>query len=100
MCFPPCVLPLPLASCFFLFGWSVGLIHGLPSDSPIRPEVSRGDPRRWAATAFRIVGFRPFADITEESIASPAARDYAKDSNAKDSNAGDGTGPHLNEMTL
>jgi len=93
-------LRAPVTVGFLLFALSLGVIHGLPSDSTIRPEVSRGDPRRWAATAFRIVGFRPFADITEESIASPAARDYAKDSNAKDSNAGDGTGPHLNEMTL
>jgi uncharacterized protein YjbI with pentapeptide repeats len=88
-------LRIPVAAGFLLFALSLGVIHGLPSDPTIRPDVSRGDPRRWAATAFRVVGFRPFADITEESIASPAARD-----DAKDSNAGEGTGPRLNEMTL
>ena len=89
-------LRAPVAAGFFLFALSLGVIHGLPSDPTIRPDVSRGDPRRWAATAFRVVGFRPFADITEESIASsPAAKD-----DAKDSNAAEGTGPRLNEMTL
>ncbi len=93
-------LRAPVAVGFLLFALSLGVIHGLPCDPTIRPDVGRGDPRRWAATAFRIVGFRPFADITEESIASPAAKDDAKDSNARDSNAGEGTGPRLNEMTL
>src|SRR5260370_27750100 len=89
-------LRAPVAAGFFLFALSLGVVHGLTTDPTIRPDVSRGDPRRWAATAFRVVGFRPFADITEESIASsPAAKD-----DAKDSNAANGTGPRLNEMTL
>ncbi|HEY1467728.1 MAG TPA: pentapeptide repeat-containing protein [Candidatus Acidoferrum sp.] len=88
-------LRAPVAAGFVLFVLSLGVIHGLPSDPTIRPDVSRGDPRRWAATAFRVVGFRPFADITEESIASLPTKD-----DPKDSNAGDGTGPRLNEMTL
>jgi uncharacterized protein YjbI with pentapeptide repeats len=93
-------LRAPVAAGFLLFALSLGVIHGLPSDPTIRPDVSRGDPRRWAAAAFRVVGFRPFADITEESIASPAAKDDAKDSSAKEPNTGEGTGPRLNEMTL
>ncbi len=93
-------LRAPVAAGFLLFALSLGVIHGLPSDPTIRPDVSRGDPRRWAAAAFRVVGFRPFADITEESIASPAAKDDSKDSSAKEPTTAEGTGPRLNEMTL
>jgi uncharacterized protein YjbI with pentapeptide repeats len=93
-------LRAPGAAGFLLFSLSLGVIHGLPSDPTIRPDVSRGDPRRWAAAVFRVVGFRPFADITEESIASPAAKDESKDSSAKETNTGEGAGARLNEMTL
>src|SRR5271165_167088 len=61
-------LRVPLAAGLVLFLLSLGVIRGLPADPNIRPEVSQGDPRRWAATAFRSVGFRPYADITEESV--------------------------------
>ena len=93
-------LRAPVAAGFLLFALSLGVIHGLPSDPTIRPDVSRGDLRRWAAAAFRVVGFRPFADITEENIASPGAKDDLKDSSAKETNTGEATGPRLNEMTL
>lgn len=85
----------PLTAGCVLFALSLGVIHGLPCDPTIRPEVGRGDPRRWAATAFRAVGFRPFADITEESISATPAK-----AEAKDSNTGEGSGPRLNEMIL
>jgi uncharacterized protein YjbI with pentapeptide repeats len=88
-------LRAPVATGFVLFALSLGVIHGLPADPSIRPEVGRGDPRRWAATAFRAVGFRPFADITEETVSANSARE-----DAKELNPGEGTGPRLNEMTL
>jgi uncharacterized protein YjbI with pentapeptide repeats len=88
-------LRAPVAAGLVMFLLSLGVIHGLPADPGIRPEVNRGDPRRWAATAFQSVGFRPYADITEESVSGSTAKDAAKDAGA-----GDPNGPRLNEMTL
>ncbi len=88
-------LRAPVAAGIVLFGLSLGVIHGLPSDPTIHPEVGRGDPRRWAATVFRVVGFRPFADITEESISSSSGSD-----DTRDASVAEGPGPRLNEMTL
>jgi uncharacterized protein YjbI with pentapeptide repeats len=51
-----------------LFLLSIGVIRGLPGDTTLRPEVNGGDPRRWAATAFQSLGFRPYADLTDESV--------------------------------
>jgi uncharacterized protein YjbI with pentapeptide repeats len=90
-------LRLPVAAGIVLFALSLGVIHGLPADPTIRPEVSQGDPRRWAATAFRSVGFRPFADITEENVSSAPA--LARDDSG-DSSPAEATGPRLNEITL
>ena len=59
---------LPILAGMVLFLLSLGVIKGLPGDSTLRPEVERGDPRRWAATAFQFVGYRPYADLTDESI--------------------------------
>jgi len=88
-------LRIPVAAGIVLFLLSLGVIHGLPADQSIRPEVSRSDPRRWAATAFNSVGFRPYADITEESISESPAKDFAKESSPSDA-----PGPRLNEMNL
>ena len=88
-------LRIPLAAGFVLFLFSLGVIHGLPADQSVRSDVSASDPRRWAATVFRSVGFRPYADITEASVSDSPARDFAKESNP-----GDAPGPRLNEMNL
>ena len=88
-------LRVPLAAGFVLFLFSLGVIHGLPADQSIRPEVSAGNPRRWAATVFRSVGFRPYADITEASVSDSPARDFARESSPADT-----PGPRLNEMNL
>jgi uncharacterized protein YjbI with pentapeptide repeats len=88
-------LRAPVAAGIVLFALSLGVIHGLPADPSIRPDVARGDPRRWAATAFRAVGFRPFADITEETVSASSAKE-----DTKDLSTGEGAGPRLNEMTL
>jgi len=88
-------LRIPLAAGFVMFLLSLGVIHGLPADQTLRPDVSRGDPRRWAATAFQSVGFRPYADITEASVSDSPAKDFAKESSP-----GDAPGPRLNEMNL
>ncbi len=88
-------LRIPATVGFLLFLFSLGVIHGLPADQTIRPDVSRSDPRRWAATAFKAVGYRPYADITEESVSDSPAKDFARESNPSDA-----PGPRLNEMNL
>lgn len=88
-------LRIPLAAGFVLFLFSLGVIHGLPADTSIRADVSSSDPRRWAATVFRAVGYRPYADITEANVSDAPAKDLAKDTNP-----GEAPGPRLNEMTL
>src|SRR6184192_900738 len=49
-----------------LFVISLGVNRGLPSDKTGSPAGSAAaDPRRWAATVFQSVGYRPYADLTE-----------------------------------
>ena len=88
-------LRAPALAGFVLFLLSLGVVRGLPSDRAIRPEVRLGDPRRWAATVFQSVGFRPYADITEESISAMPARPETNDTPA-----GEANGPRMNEMNL
>jgi len=77
-----------------VFLMSLGVIRGLPADPTARPDVGRGDPRRWAATAFQALGYRPYADVTEESISTGVAKP------ATDGETGTGSGPRLNEINL
>ncbi|HET6931000.1 MAG TPA: pentapeptide repeat-containing protein [Candidatus Acidoferrum sp.] len=85
-------VPVLLGLAVFLM--SLGVIRGLPADANARPDVSRGDVRRWAASAFQALGFRPYADVTEESISTNAAKPVT------DSETGTGSGPRLNEINL
>ncbi len=87
---------VPVAAGLVLLLLSLGVIRGLPADPNIRPEVGPGDPRRWAAIAFRSVGFRPYADITEESLEPTPA----KISGSGEAGASDAPGPRLNEINL
>src|SRR5260370_9791849 len=73
---------------------SLGIIRGLPADANARPEIGRGDPRRWAATAFQALGYRPYADVPEESISTGAAKP------ATVGETGTGIGPRLNSFNL
>jgi uncharacterized protein YjbI with pentapeptide repeats len=86
---------VPVAAGLVLLLLSLGVIRGLPADANIRPEVGPGDPRRWAAIAFRSVGFRPYADITEESVQAAPAK-----AGSGDAGASDAPGPRLNEINL
>lgn len=88
-------LRVPAAAGLSLFLLSLGVIRGLPADPRLRPEVGKGDPRRWAATLFQTVGYRPYADLTDENI-SPE-REKLTDSETLTSN---GAGPRLNEINL
>jgi uncharacterized protein YjbI with pentapeptide repeats len=88
-------LRLPVAAGLLLFLCSLGVIRGLPADLSLRPDIGRGDVRRWAATVFQSVGYRPYADITEESISSQPAKVEVSDT-AKD----EPNGPRLNGINL
>jgi len=86
-------VPVLLGMTIFLL--SLGVIRGLPGDPNLRPEVGRSDPRRWAATAFESLGYRPYADLTEQRISSDSEIKIA----APGSN-NDASGPRLNEINL
>jgi uncharacterized protein YjbI with pentapeptide repeats len=86
---------LPVFAGLVLFLLSLGVIKGLPGDSTLRPEVKRSDPRRWAATAFQFVGYRPYADLTDESISTGREAENAVAAQSSDAN-----GPRLNEINL
>jgi uncharacterized protein YjbI with pentapeptide repeats len=73
-----------------LFLLSLGVIRGLPGDMSVRPDVGRGDPRRWVSTVFQSVGYRPYADLTEESISTRKEIVQGNEAN----------GPRLNEINL
>jgi uncharacterized protein YjbI with pentapeptide repeats len=85
---------VPVAVGLVVFLMSLGVIRGLPADANARPEIGRGDPRRWAATAFQALGYRPYADVTEESISTGAVKPVT------DGETGTGSGPRLNEINL
>jgi uncharacterized protein YjbI with pentapeptide repeats len=78
-----------------LFLFSIGVIRGLPGDKTVRPEVNQGDPRRWAATVFQTVGFRPYADLTDESVSA-----HRENLTATAGPAAEANGPRLNEINL
>jgi uncharacterized protein YjbI with pentapeptide repeats len=85
---------VPVLVGMVVFLMSLGVIRGLPADTNARPDIGRGDPRRWAATAFQALGYRPYADVTEESISTSAAKPVT------DGETGTGSGPRLNEINL
>ena len=90
-------LRMPAAAGAVLFLLSLGVIRGLPADSKARPEVGRGDPRRWASSLFQMAGYRPYADVTDENFSGGRERPNASETIP----AGiDANGPRLNEINL
>src|SRR6266513_743636 len=78
-----------------LFVISLGVNRGLPSDKTGSPAGSAAaDPRRWAATVFQSVGYRPYADLTEASLSTP----LPKGTPWTDDNLANISGARLNEM--
>lgn len=74
---------------------SIGVIKGLPSDSNLSPEHSPASIRRWVSQAFQVVGYRPYADLTEASLApAPANGDWSEEGLASI------PGTKLNEVNL
>ncbi|MGB7848427.1 MAG: pentapeptide repeat-containing protein [Candidatus Acidiferrum sp.] len=86
---------VPVLVGLVLFLLSLGVIRGLPGDPTLRPEVGRGDARRWAATAFQFVGYRPYADLTDESIST-----LRESTGIAVAPGNDANGPRLNEINL
>jgi uncharacterized protein YjbI with pentapeptide repeats len=86
---------VPAAAGAVLFLLSLGVVRGLPAESKLRPEVGRGDPRRWAATIFQVFGYRPYADVTDENFSSGREKAVSETATGIDAN-----GPRLNEIDL
>ena len=89
----------PIIFGLILLALSIGVIHGIPADSDATQKYFSASPRRWASEAFRLVGYRPYADLTEATLVSPHARAVNPLVNPNDA-PGDGTGPKLNENSL
>src|SRR5438270_3816505 len=85
-----------LAAGVVLFVISLGVNRGLPSDKTGVAAASAADPRRWAATVFQSVGYRPYADLTEASLSTP----LPKGTPWTDENVAKISGARLNEMNL
>lgn len=79
-----------------LFVISLGVNRGLPSDKTGSAAGSAADPRRWAATVFQSVGYRPYADLTEASLSTP----LPKGTPWTEENLEKISGVRLNEMNL
>jgi len=88
-------LRVPVAAGIVLFVLSIGVIHGLPYDPHVRPDVPGSNPRRWAATGFHWLGYRPFADISEEAVSTLSVNE-----NRGQTAETEPTGPRLNEINL
>jgi len=84
----------PLAAGLVLFLLSLGVIRGLPGDTSVRPDVARSDMRRWASSAFQALGYRPYADVSEEAVSGDSPKQAAE------GDTGSANGPRLNEINL
>ncbi len=96
-------LRAPIAFGLALLLLSFGVILGIPADSDASRKYFSASPRRWAAEAFRLVGYRPYADLIEATLVPPRPRNAPQpnpaSANANDS-PGDGVGAKLNENSL
>jgi len=87
-------LRTPLLAGLVLMALSFGVILGVPADQNASRYFS-ASPLRWASEAFRLVGYRPYADLTEATLVPP----HARAASASDA-PGDGAGAKLNENSL
>src|SRR6266404_7261991 len=67
-------LRAPIAFGLILLLLSCGVILGIPADSETSRKYFSASPRRWAAEAFRFVGYRPYADLIEATLVPPHSR--------------------------
>ncbi len=59
-----------LTGCALLI-FSLGVNHGLPSDSNIATQHSQASLLRWASEAMQSIGYRPYAELTEAMLSGP-----------------------------
>jgi uncharacterized protein YjbI with pentapeptide repeats len=88
-------LRAPIAAGLILLILSFGVIWGIPADSDASRRYFSASPRRWAAEVFRLVGYRPYADLIEAPLVPRNAR-LAAPTDAPN----DGAGAKLNENSL
>jgi uncharacterized protein YjbI with pentapeptide repeats len=95
-------LRAPIAFGLALLLLSCGVILGVPAESDASRKYFSASPRRWAAEAFRLVGYRPYADLIEATLVPPRAPlPNAPSANANANDApGEGVGAKLNENSL
>src|SRR6266481_2821804 len=67
-------LRAPIAFGLILLLLSCGVILGIPAESDASRKYFSASPRRWAAEAFRLVGYRPYADLIEATLVPPRVR--------------------------
>ena len=84
-----------IGTCCILVFMSFGVIRGLPADPTIEPEVSSASVRRWATQAMQVVGYRPYADLTDALLSSVPSR-----GNVADDALGSVYGARLNQINL
>jgi uncharacterized protein YjbI with pentapeptide repeats len=98
-------LRAPIAFGLILLLLSCGVILGIPADSDASRKYFSASPRRWAAEAFRLVGYRPYADLIEAALVPARSRAATASStsppfaSANDA-PGEGFGAKLNENSL
>jgi len=51
--------------------FSLGVNHGLPSDSNIATQHSSASALRWVSDAMQSIGYRPYAELTEAMLSGP-----------------------------
>jgi uncharacterized protein YjbI with pentapeptide repeats len=85
---------VPVAAGLVVFLLSLGVIRGVPADANNRTDIGKGDPRRWAAAGFQALGYRPYADVTEENVATGGGKQ------ANEGESANGNGPRLNQINL
>jgi uncharacterized protein YjbI with pentapeptide repeats len=88
-------LRAPIVAGLVLLILSCGVIWGIPADSDASRRYFSASPRRWAAEVFRLVGYRPYADLIEAPLLPRSVRLVA----ATDA-PNDGAGAKLNENSL
>jgi uncharacterized protein YjbI with pentapeptide repeats len=91
-------LRAPIAFGLILLSLSFGVILGIPADSDASRNYFSASPRRWAAEMFRLVGYRPYADLIETTLV-PSATHTLNATTANDA-PGEGSGAKLNENSL
>ncbi|HJZ62804.1 MAG TPA: pentapeptide repeat-containing protein [Candidatus Acidoferrum sp.] len=67
-------LRIPIAAGLVLLTLSLGVIWGVPAETEASKRYFSASPRRWAAEAFRFVGYRPYADLIESSLVVPVGK--------------------------